>query len=249
MMVYSSRSVLVAVVLITAFGHGTAAAAEPDPVRQAVRFPQGATSAQLRGTAQRDVDYTVEARAGQTLAVRLHSPHASLTFNINPPGSANVSMFIGSVQGQEATLRLPADGRYTVRVVLMRSAARRHEHAAYTLDVALTGQALAPLPAAQDARVGATPFHATAEVPCEIPGAGAVTACQAGVVRRGRDGTATVEFRGAGGLLRRVLFVKGEPVAADSSQPFSASRSGEVSTVRFGSEERFDVPDALLAGG
>jgi hypothetical protein len=248
MMRHPFRSKLAAWVLLTAFGHGTAAG-DPDRQARAVRFAQGATSAQLRGTAQGDVDCTVEARAGQTLTVRLHSPHASLYFNINPPGSANVSMFIGASQGQEAKLRLPTDGPYVVRVYLMRSAARRHESAAYTLDVALTGQALAPLPAAQDARVGATPFHATAQVPCEIPGAGALSVCQAGVVRRGRDGTATVEFQGAGGLLRRVLFVKGEAVAADSAQPISSSRSGEISTVRFGSEERFDVPDALLTGG
>ena len=73
--------------------------------------------------------------------------------------------------------------------------------------------------------------------------------CKAGVIRRGRDGTATVELRGANGLVRNVLFVKGQPVASDSAQPMTSSRQGDLITVRFGSDERYDVPDALLTGG
>jgi hypothetical protein len=227
------------------------AAAEAGPHRQAVQFAKGASSSQLRGTIKGDgdVDYTVNARAGQTLVVRLRSSNASLYFNINPPGSADVSMFIGNQQGAEAKAMLPADGTYVVRVYLMRNAARRNESAAYTLDVAVTGQALTPLPAAKDALVAGTRFHATAAVPCQTPGADAGASCQAGVIRRGRDGTATVVLRGANGLVRNLLFVKGQPVAADSAQPMTSSRQGNLSTVRFGSDERYDVPDALLTGG
>ena len=54
---------------------------------------------------------------------------AALYFNINPRGSANVSTFIGNVQGQQAKARLPAEGAYLVRVYLMRNAARRDESA------------------------------------------------------------------------------------------------------------------------
>lgn len=227
------------------------AAAETGPHRQAVQFANGASSAQLRGTIRGDgdVDYTINARAGQTLAVSLQSSNASLYFNINPPSAANVSMFIGNLQGVEAKVMLPADGTYVVRVYLMRNAARRKESAAYTLDVAVTGQALAPLPASQDAQVAGTRFHATAAVPCQTPGAEAGARCNAGVIRRGRDGTATVELRGANGLVRNVLFVKGEPVASDSAQQMTSSRQGDVVTVRFSSDERYDVPDALLTGG
>jgi hypothetical protein len=228
-----------------------AAAAESGPHRQAVQFAKGASSAQLRGTIRGDgdVDYTVNARAGQTLAVKLQSTNASLYFNINPPGSADVSMFIGNLQGQEAKVMLPADGTYVVRVYLMRNAARRNESAAYTLDVAVTGQALAPLPAAQDARVAGTRFHAMATVACQTLGAEVGASCKAGVIRRGRDGTATVELRGANGQVRNVLFVKGQPVASDSAQPMTSSRQGDLVTVRFGSDERYEVPAALLSGG
>jgi len=242
----------VALIALAALSPLTAlAAAEGGPHRQAVQFAKGASSAQLRGTIKGDgdVDYTVNARAGQTLAVKLQSSNASLYFNINPPGSANVSMFIGNVQGAEAKVMLPADGTYVVRVYLMRNAARRNESAAYTLNVAVTGQALAPLPAAQDALVAGTRFHATATVPCQTPGADAGASCKAGVIRRGRDGTATVELGGVNGLVRNVLFVKGQPVASDSAQPMTSSRQGDLVTVRFGSDERYDVPDALLTGG
>ena len=129
---------------------------------------------------------------------------------------------------------LPADGTYVVRVYLMRNAARRNESSTYTLDVAVTGQALAPLSAAKDALVAGTRFHATAAVPCQTPGADTGASCKAGVIRRGRDGTATVELLGANGRVRNLLFVKGQPVASDSAQPMTSSRQGDRVTVRFG---------------
>jgi len=218
--------------------------------RQTVQFAKGKSSAQVRGSVKGDGDaeYTINARAGQTLAVSLKSSNGSLNFNISPAG-AGEAMFIGGTQGVKADVMLPADGSYVVQVYLMRNAARRHESASYTLDMAVTGQPLAPLPAAQDALVPGTRFHATAEVPCQTLGGAAGASCKAGVVRRGRDGTATVEMRSANGRVRNVLFVKGQPVASDSAQPMASSRQGDVTTVRFGSDERYDVPDALVTGG
>jgi len=218
--------------------------------RKAVQFAKGKTSAQVRGSikGRGDAEYTVNARAGQTLVVSLTSKNASLNFNIDAPGSSE-SMFIGGAQGAKANVVLPADGSYVVQVYLMRNAARRNESASYTLDLAVTGQPLPPLPAAQDALVPGTRFHATATVPCQTLGADAGASCKAGVTRRGRDGTATVEMRSASGVTRNVLFVKGQPVASDSAQPMTSSRQSDLTTVRFGSDERYDVPDALLTGG
>jgi hypothetical protein len=215
-----------------------------------VQFAKGQSSAQLRGTVKGDGDapYTVDARAGQTLAVSLKGKNGSLIFNITPQG-AQEAMFMGSVQGSTASVMLPADGHYVILVALMRNAARRKESAAYTLGVAVTGQALPPLPAAQDALVAGTRFHASATVPCQTLGAAPGASCQAGVIRRGRDGTGTVELRAANGLVRQVLFVKGQPVAADSAQPMTSSRQGDLITVRFGGDERYELPDALLTGG
>jgi hypothetical protein len=56
-------------------------------------------------------------------------------------------------------------------------------------------------------------------------------------------------LRNAGGVMRRVLFVKGQPVASDSAQPMTSTGRGNQITVRFGSNERYDLPDALLTGG
>lgn len=219
--------------------------------RQAVQFAKGASSAQLRGTIKGDrgIDYTLNARAGQTVSVKLKTSNASSYININPPGSEDAAMFIGSSSGSEAKLLLPVEGTYVIRVYLMRNAARRNESAAYTLGVAVTGQPLPPLPAAHDGLVRGTPFHATAAVPCQTPGADTGASCNAGVIRRGRDGTATLDLRGANGLVRRVLFVKGQPVASDSAQAMTSHRQGDLVTVRFGSDERYDVPDVLLTGG
>jgi hypothetical protein len=237
--------VLVATLPATALAAGEAGESQG----KAVQFSKGKSSAQLRGSIKgdRDATYTVNARAGQTLAVSLTSTNASLYFNISAPGSQE-SMFIGSSQGAKASVILPVDGSYVVQVYLMRNAARRNESASYTLEVAVTGQPLPPLPAAQDALVPGTRFHATATVPCQTLVAAAGN-CQANVTRRGRDGTATVELRSGSGFARNVLFVKGQPRASDSAQPMTSSRQGDLTTVRFGSDERYDVPDALLTGG
>jgi hypothetical protein len=158
-------------------------------------------------------------------------------------------LFIGQLQGMEAKLLLPADGTDVVRVYLMRSAARRSERVAYTPDVSLTGRPLFPLPFAEDSNVAGTPFHATAEVRCRTPGAELDAVCQAGVVRRGDDGTANVEMRGARGLVRQVLFVQGHAVASDAAEPLRVTRAGDVLTVQIGSDERCEIRDALLTGG
>jgi len=226
------------------------AAGEPGIRSQPVRFAKGATSAQLRGSIKGDagVDYEIAARAGQTLSVTLKASNASNYFNINPPGS-DAAMFIGSTQGSAATVVLPADGTYVVRVYLMRNAARRNESSNYTLAIGVTGKALAPLAASKDALIPGTPFHASAQVACTPAFDPKPQQCEAFVVRRGFDGTATVEVRGPGSTLRRILFVRGAPVASDSTDPLSHSRDGDRTVVKFGADERYEIPDALVRGG
>lgn len=158
-------------------------------------------------------------------------------------------MFVGSTSGNRFSDLLPSDGDYTVRVYLMRNAARRNESANYTLNVGISGRALAATPAAQDALLPGTPFHASAQIACAPPFVSGVTKCEAFVIRRGFDGTATVEVRWGDGLKRRILFVKGKAVAADATDPLVVERRGDVSVVRFGDDERFEIPDALVTGG
>jgi hypothetical protein len=238
---------LLAAALCTA-GPVAAQPATPKPLD--IHFPAGSTGTTLKGTVKGDgsTSYRLVAGAGQTLSVELKPSNASQYFNIIAPGS-NEAMFIGSSDGSQAKVLLPIDGAYTIQAYLMRNAARRNETSNYTMQVSITGAPLQPLSAAQDAKVAGTPFHATAPVPCTPPYGAKPTTCEAGVIRRGRDGTATVVINGPNQLLRQILFVKGQPVASNSAQPVSGSRSGDTTTVQVGSDERYEIPDAFLNGG
>jgi len=226
------------------------AAGDPGIRSQTVQFAKGATSVQLKGSIKGDagVDYKISARAGQTLAVTMKPSNASTYFNILPLGS-EAAMFIGSTSGVTATVVLPDDGVYVVRVYLMRNASRRNEASNYTLTVGVTGKPLVPLPAAKDAIVPGTKFHASAPMTCTPPFETKPAQCEAFVIRRGFDGTATVEVRGPNSMLRRILFVGGAPVASDSPEAMTHARDGDRTIVKFGADERYDLPDALIKGG
>jgi hypothetical protein len=218
--------------------------------KEPVRFEKGASQAAIKARIQGDetVDYVLRAGAGQTLAVALKKSNPSNYFNVLPPGSNDVAMFVGQ-DGRDYEGMLPADGGYTVRVYLMRSAARRNESSDYTLTVTVTGQALAPTAASKDALVPGTSFHASAKIACVPFLETKPQQCDAFVVRRGFDGTATVEIPQAASGRRRILFVKGQPVAPDSTDPLTFTRQGDVTTVKLGTDERYEIPDALVTGG
>jgi len=161
-----------------------------------------------------------------------------------------VAMYASNTSGEPSwSAVLPADGDYAIRVYLMRPAARRNESSKYTLTVAVTGKPLPPLSAARDAKVPGTAYHATAKVPCALPYQPDVKSCEAGVVRRGIDGTATFEVMGPTGVQRRILFVQGKPIAVDTTDPMTATRQGDMTVVKVGNDERYDIPDAFLNGG
>jgi len=229
----------------------TGYAIAPDNSSERVQFAKGATSTVVKGQIKGDhyIDYQVPAGAGQTLNVELKTGDGANYFNILPPGSGDVAMFIGSTSGDRFSGVLPTDGDYHIRVYLMRNAARRNEVANFTLTVDVTGQPLAATPAVKDALIPGTPFHASAKLACVPPFGSNTRECEAFVIRRGFDGTATVEVRWGEGLKRRILFVKGKPVTADSPEALTAVRTGDVSIVSFGSDERYEIPDAFLSGG
>jgi hypothetical protein len=224
----------------------------PPPPRERVNFAPGAASATIKGQLKGDatIDYVVRAAAGQTLAVTLVAGNRSTYFNVLSPGSHDVAMYAPQT-GDPYTGLLPADGDYTVRVYLVRAAARRKEASTYTLTIGVTGKALAPLPGARDAKISGTPFHATAQVQC-VPNPyveQTLKPCDAGVIRRGTGGTATVEISLGTAGTRRILFVQGKPVASDAAGPITATRQSDTTIVSFDSGERHEIPDALVAGG
>jgi len=223
----------------------------PDQIVMIVEFPRGRNAVAIAGRIQgrEFIDYRLRAGAGQHLAVTMKAANLGAYFNVLPPGSDNVAMYIGQIGGNRFDGVLPGDGDYTLRVYLVRSAARRNEATDYGLNVELSGAALEPVPAAQDTLLPGTPFHASTTVPCALPYEPDTKLCKAFVIRRGHDGTATVEVRSAKSYLRRILFVKNEPVASDAAQPMTHSRQGDRIRVQFGPDEWAELIDALLTGG
>jgi hypothetical protein len=247
------KSIVAAAIAIVSLAQVCAGVAHADAsIRQEkVQFVKGASSAVIKGQLQGDamVDYTVRASAGQTLSARLQKSNPQNYFNVMPPGSAGSAMFVGD-SGDDYTGVLPEDGDYTVRVYLMRPAARRGESTRYTLTLGVTGQALAPTPAAKDALVPGTRYHASATIQCVPAYESAARACEAFVVRRGFDGTATVDIPGSAEK-RSILFVKGKPVASNARalDTLSSERKGDATIVKLGTTERYEIPDALVSGG
>lgn len=190
--------------------------------------------------------YRVKALAGQTLAVTLAAKHPQTYFNVDPAGKEE-AMFIGSTSGNTMRRRVPADGDYMVTVYLMRATARRGSASNYTLSAAVSGQPLAAVSNTKDALVPGTQFHATATVSCKTSFDPSLTRCAAGVIRRGLDGTATVEVQMHQGV-RRVLFVKGKLVASDSAQQINTTRNDDSIKVRVGDDESFEFADVFLKG-
>lgn len=226
-----------------------------DEIRtERVQFAKGATSAAIKGRLKgySGVDYLVRGGAGQTITVSLKRSNLSNYFNVLPPGSKDVAMYAGQT-GEDFKGVLPTDGDYTIRVYLVRAAARRNELSNYTLTISMTGKALAPVPASKDAVIQGTNFHASAKITCvpyiEIFREKKTQECEAFVIRRGFDGTATVEIPQANSVMRRILFVKGKPVASDSPSPLTFSRRDDLTIVMFDTDERYEIPDAFIFGG
>jgi len=228
-----------------------AATATPGNRVETVQFAKGANTVAISGELKGDqyVDYRVSDGANQTLALILNARNLQNYFNILPPGSSGTAMFIGSTSGNKFKRILPTDGEFVVRVYLMRAAARRNEASNYTLNIVLEGKALPPTSSGKDAVIRGTPFHASANTGCARPSSPQVRHCDVYVIRRGFDGTATAEVQWPDGSKRSILFVKLQPVATDSPDPMTYTRSGEVTVVSVGKDERVDIHDVLLTGG
>ena len=128
-----------------------------------LQFAKGASSATVKGSidGRQTVDYKLRANAGQTMVVKFKPSNASAYFNVLPPGS-DEAIFIGSTSGNDFAGNLVASGEYTIRVYLMRNAARRNESAKYTLDIGVSGDAKksgAAAPAAATTAASLTPVH------------------------------------------------------------------------------------------
>jgi hypothetical protein len=224
------------------------AVAQPIEVRQ-ISFAAGRTSATVKGsiTGGKIVDYKLRAKAGQTMRVTLKTNNGANYFNVLPPGS-NAAIAIGANLGNEWTGTLPVDGGYTVRVYLMRSAARRNERANYTLSVGITGSA--------EAKVAGTPYHAIGMVPCSIgtDPKGSVQ-CSFGVIR-GAPGHAEVRLASPGYDVKlhkdklRVLRFAGDTVTSpDPKAKVTFEKQGDNWSISVNDFYFYVIPEAVIYGG
>jgi len=234
-----------------------ALAVDPAPARAdekpavRIQLPKGATQTTIASsiTGYETVDYALGAHAGQTMTAKLETDNLSSYFNVMAPGETDVAFFIGSRDGNHFTGVLPESGDYTIRVYLMRNAARRDETANYRFEVAVTGDTGA---AAKDALVPGTPFHATGEIRCSHEAGQPLADCRFGVQREG-NGTGRVIVFQPGGERRVIFFEAGTPTraagrSAEGGSEFSAEREQDLYRVRVG-DERYEIPDAVIHGG
>jgi hypothetical protein len=157
------RSLVVGVLSLVVLG-GSAALAQVAIRKEPVHFKAGESGATIKGkiTGDETVDYVLGAQKGQSMVVTLEASNGSAYFNVTAPG-ADQALFIGSTSGNRYEGTLPASGEYTVRLYLMRSAARRGETADYTIKFSISGAAAKSSAAGFDQKLelqGIT-FHVT----------------------------------------------------------------------------------------
>jgi hypothetical protein len=221
-----------------------------DEIRtERVQFKKGVDKAVIKGRIRgyETVDYRLGAKAGQTMSVTLRTNNGANYFNVLPPGS-DAAIAIGSTLGNTWTGPLPIDGNYTVRVYLMRSAARRNETATYTLSVGIAGRA--------DATVAGTPYHATGMVPCSVGTDPKGSAnCSFGVIRSA-PGHAEVHLAFPGYDVRlhkdkaHVLTFSGDKVASrNSHERVRVERHGDNWSIDVNDYYYYVIPEAVINGG
>jgi opacity protein-like surface antigen len=122
-------------------GAAAPAWSQPSIKQQQVQFKKGESGATIKGSLKGEqiIDYKLRAGAGQVMVVQFKPSNPSAYFNVMSPGSDS-AIFIGSTSGNEFSADLTTAGEYTIRVYLMRNAARRNESVNYTLDVGISGE-------------------------------------------------------------------------------------------------------------
>jgi hypothetical protein len=210
-----------------------------------VSFPAGKSSTKISGTIKGDqsIDHTVSAKAGQQMHVTLTSKSTSVNFNVLPPGSNDVAIFIGSTEGTKYDGTLTADGVYKIRVYLMGSAARKNEPIKYELSVSIPAGSKTA-----DAKVAGTPYHATGKVPAAVGSAkkGSVQA-DFGVIRRS-GGSAELHLKMPNGTQQKIKFEQGEWTCINCKN-IKYTKSGDEWSITLNNTEHYYVPDAVITGG
>ncbi|MCB1420263.1 MAG: hypothetical protein KDJ74_15170 [Notoacmeibacter sp.] len=233
--------------------------AADDMRTEVVHFAKGANGTTVKGQIKGygTVVYKIGASAGQTIRLKLDTGHGATYFNLYGPGKGPGDEAI-AVSEQQDPLNtyegvLPDNGEYSVSVYMMRSAARRNEVANYALEIAIDGAAAAPAANPNDAKVPGTDFNATGEVGCAREAGQPMGRCNFGVNREGNGNGMITVFWPDGGT-RIIYFEMNTPTSYDQSQAdggaeMTVSRDDTyLYTVTIG-DQRFEIPEAVMAGG
>lgn len=130
--------------LAPAGASGSAEGPRPPLDTAEVNFPAGSTGTTIKGTISGHdfYDYRLGARAGQTMEASIDvvstNGHGIVYFNVLPPGSQNEAIFVGSrAPDNTATVVLPQDGDYTIRVYLMGNDRDAGKTVDYLIDISV----------------------------------------------------------------------------------------------------------------
>ncbi|PSB19205.1 hypothetical protein C7B61_04220 [filamentous cyanobacterium CCP1] len=226
--------------------------AQSDIRSEQVQFEQNASSAVIEDTitGYETVDYVLNAQAGQSMNVSMATDNTANYFNILEPGETEVAIFNGSINENQYEGVLRESGNYTIRVYMMRSAARRNEVANYRLEMTIGDNSSGVSANQNDALVSGTNYNATGDIPCSIDVGQPTGSCPFGVTREG-NGNGTVTVTMPDGRTRVIFFENGHAIGYDRSEAdpgeFSAEKQGDLNIIRIG-QERYEIPDAVIFG-
>ena len=241
----------IALLALTCLGLlATPVLAETDIRQETVHFEKGKDSALLKGRLKgyETVDYQLNARAGQTLEVTLKTSNPSSYFNVLQPGEES-AIFIGSISGEHFSGILPKNGEYSIRVYLMRSAARRKEVANYTLSVRITG---APVEKPVDAKLGPAHYDASGNVRCSNGEPLLDKECAFRVIRNLQQQSAEIWIAKLPPNKTprfRVLNYAGKKFTTTDDAALSWQRKDDNWQLTVDGREFYFIPDALIHGG
>ena len=226
------------------------ALAETDIRQETVHFQQGKDSTVLKGRLKgyETVDYRLSARAGQTLEVTLKTGNRSNYFNVLQPGEES-ALFIGSTSGDHFSGALPKNGDYSLRVYLMRNAARRNEVANYSLAVKVTGT---PAESPADANLGPTHYDASGNIRCSAGEPTLDTKCAFRVIRNLQQQSAEIwiaKLERNKTSRFRVLNYAGKKFTTTNGAALSWQRKEDNWQLAVDGREFYFIPDALIHGG
>lgn len=213
-------------------------------------IPTGKTSVSATGsiTGYQDIDYIVNAAAGQTMTVTLKTNKTSNYFLVYGPNDSETAIYNSDAGEQTWTSTLQQSGDHVVRVYLYRNAARNNVKANFTVTVTVKNSA----GKSGDAKVAGTKFNATSIINAALTPDVAIgtTKADVGVIRYA-NGDAELHITNAKKQQRIFRFSKGEFTCTfpEGWKVETARNDRDEWIVSVNGQEFYQIPDAVITGG